>query len=460
MARFLFLAALSLSTLFAAGPVYVVLWFDTEDYIEPASDEAALRIAEDLTRAGVRATFKIVGEKARVLEARGRKDVIRALAQHAIGYHSNWHSIQPVPAVYLQRLGYLEGAEEFQRREEPGAADVRRIFGVTPICYGQPGSSWGPQSNLALRRMHIPVYLDEGSHVGINGQPFWYGGLLYVFNMKPNLIRASLDPRDDTPYEKFDAIVQRLATNGGGVISTYYHPNEFVTTEFWDGVNFSKGAVRERAEWQRPHRRTEEDAERCYRVLKEYVAHAQKLQQVRFVTAADLLQLYEGPIPPAGDLHQIAEHLSRHIVFLETPQGTFSPADMLLQLLHVDAQTVDGPTGHAVSTVHGATIAPAVFERAAQDAAAFIRRNHRLPNEVFVGSEALSLADFAATLAAKELSPSPIQVVRGNIEFEKYFATDTKASFNWAIHPEGFAAPELLDLGRLQGWTLKPARLR
>lgn len=40
----------------AAGPVYVLLWFDTEDYIDPAADDAALRIAEDLSSLGVRAT--------------------------------------------------------------------------------------------------------------------------------------------------------------------------------------------------------------------------------------------------------------------------------------------------------------------------------------------------------------------------------------------------------------------
>ena len=62
----------------AQSPVYVVLWFDTEDYIEPAADDAALRIANDLAGMGVRATFKVVGEKARTLESRGRGDVIRA----------------------------------------------------------------------------------------------------------------------------------------------------------------------------------------------------------------------------------------------------------------------------------------------------------------------------------------------------------------------------------------------
>src|SRR5207248_2342689 len=188
--------------------------------------------------------------------------------------------------------------------------------------------------------------------------------------------------------------------------------------------------------------RTSEDSERCYRILRDYVSHAKKLQQVRFVTAEDLLQLYEGPISPAGDRRQIAEHLSRHIVFLETSGGTFSPADMLLQLLHVKAETVDGPTAHGVTTVKSSTIEPALFDRAVQDAAAFIRTNHRLPSEVFIGSETLSLADFAATLAMAELSHASIQVAHGHVEFDQYFATDPKASFNWVIHPEGFAAPE------------------
>ena len=77
----------------AQGVTYVVLWFDTEDYVDPIADDAALRIANDLTGLGVRATFKVVGEKGRVLERRGRMDVIQGLGKHAIGYHSDWHSI-------------------------------------------------------------------------------------------------------------------------------------------------------------------------------------------------------------------------------------------------------------------------------------------------------------------------------------------------------------------------------
>src|SRR5436190_9975475 len=120
MVQFLLALLLSVSLLPAATPVYVILWFDTEDYIEPAADDAALRIANDLTAAGVGATFKVVGEKARVLEKRGRKDVIAALSKHTIGYHSNWHSVHPAPAEYLRALSFMEGAQEFERREGPG----------------------------------------------------------------------------------------------------------------------------------------------------------------------------------------------------------------------------------------------------------------------------------------------------------------------------------------------------
>ena len=78
MLRTIFISLLLVAFhLHAKSPVYVALWFDTEDYIEPAADDAVLRIANDLTKAGVRATFKIVGEKARVLESRGRRDVIQ-----------------------------------------------------------------------------------------------------------------------------------------------------------------------------------------------------------------------------------------------------------------------------------------------------------------------------------------------------------------------------------------------
>lgn len=456
---FLFLAHCAM----ARGRVYVVLWFDTEDYVDPIADDAVLRIATDLTGLGIPATFKVVGEKARVLEARRRTDVIAALGKHAVGFHSNWHSVHPTPSEYLRRFGYLDGADEFQRREGPGAVDIQRIFGVTPACYGQPGNSWGPQSNLALRRMGIPVYLDEGDQVGLDEQPFWYGGLLYVFHMGQNQFRAELDGGDEDPsaYRRFDEAVARLSAAGGGVISIYYHPTEFVHTEFWDAPNFSKGANPPRSAWVLPHRRTPQDAERCFHVLHAFVVHMKQTPGVEFVTARDLPRIFKSPLPAAVDTRTIAAHLQHDIVFLKTGGTSLSPADMLIQLLGLEPQVVDGPIARGTTTWKAADIPPVAFERAKGDATDFIRRNHRLPNEVFIGAQTLALEDFTATLAEASLRPAgSVRVLHGHIGFDGYFSHDPRNSFDWIIHPDGFSAPELLELGRLQGWTLKPALLR
>ena len=462
MMKFILCLFLLVNLAAAQGVTYVVLWFDTEDYVDPIADDAALRIATDLTNLGVQATFKVVGEKARVLERRGRQDVIQALGKHCIGYHSDWHSIQPAPAVNLQHFGFLEGAAEFERKQRRGFEDVARIFGVPPVCYGQPGSSWAPQSNLALRRMGIHVYLDEGKQVGYNDQPIWFGGLLYVFSMGPYQIRADLDkqvPESET-FRQFDTAVKHFRESGGGLISTYYHPTEMVHTEFWDAVNFAHGAMRKREEWSLPNRRSPEEAERCFNVLKGYVAHAKTMPDVKFVTANDLLRIYANPMPPAVDKLQLARHFKQSITFLSVAAGDLSAADILLQLLNLPAEYVDGPTSRGVTTYTDKTISDFVFDAAVEDVKSFIETNHYLPSEVFVGSKTLSLADFAATLSEHLLSPGPVRLQQGNLAFEQYVSNDARASFNWLIHPEGFAPNELLALARLQGWTLKPARLR
>src|SRR5438270_2157118 len=373
----------------ARGITYVVLWFDTEDYIDPVADDAALRIANDLTSLGVHGTFKVVGEKARVLEQRGRVDVIQALGRHCIGYHSDWHSVQPVPAVALQHLGLLEGASEFERRQRAGFEDVGRIFGVTPACYGQPGSSWAPQSNLALRRMGVHVYLDEGTQVGYGDQPIWFGGLLYVFNLGLYQVRADIDGRqpESEAFRRFDSAAKHFAESGGGLISTMYHPTEMVHTEFWDAVNFAHGEVRPRQRWVLPRRRSKDDAEHSFRILKDYVEHAKAVPNVEFVTANDLLRMYANPIPPAVNRIELAKHFQRTINFLSTSTGDLSAADILLELLELPAEYVDGPIQRGTTTYAEAIIPDVQFDAALKELRSFIQANHRLPGNLFIGSQ-------------------------------------------------------------------------
>jgi hypothetical protein len=296
----MYLLLLCLSATFVSAAekatVNVILWFDTEDYLLPADDEATKRLAELLTERNIRATFKLVGEKARVLEKRGRRDVINALKKHDIGYHSDFHSVHPTPAEYLAECGLLDGIAEFVRREGPGAADVRRIFRVKTLsCYGQPGSSWGSQTIAALKQIGvapngIACYVDEGTHVGLNGKPFWYADALVVYHMQQNYTRMDLhDPAAVEPAKKtVSEIADRLRHEGGGLISIFYHPCEWVHREFWDGVNFRRGANPPREQWKPPTQRTAEETEGAFNRFGEYIDYIKSISGVRFVTASDL----------------------------------------------------------------------------------------------------------------------------------------------------------------------------
>ena len=44
-------------------------------------------------------------------------------------------------------------------------------------------------------------------------------------------------------------------------------------------------------------------------------------------------------------------------------------------------------------------------------------------------------------------------------DYGKYLSNELRKAFDWPIHPKGFRAPELLELGKQRAWTLKPARL-
>ena len=147
-----------------------------------------------LTNLGVRATFKIVGEKARVLESRGRSDVIAALKRHDIGYHTDTHSQQPTVAVYLQNAGWDDGRAEFYRREIQGVRDIQRIFGVTPEfikAFGDLGYKNLSGDDLVKMRIHgvTPEFVKELNGLGYKNLDIADLVKMRIHGVTPDFIR-------------------------------------------------------------------------------------------------------------------------------------------------------------------------------------------------------------------------------------------------------------------------------
>jgi len=478
--------------------VRVILWFDTEDYLLPADDDATKRLCEMLTDRGIRATFKLVGEKARALEQRGRRDVLAALRKHAIGYHSDFHSVHPTPTEYLADCDWLEGVGEFARHERQGAADVRRILGVTTLaCYGQPGSSWAPQAIAALRQIgvaphDVPCYVDEGAQVGLNEQPFWYAGALHVYHMGANLTRMELhDEAAIAPAKTaVSEIADRLRRQGGGLISIFYHPGEWVHREFWDAVNFRRGANPPREQWRAPPQRPPEETEAAFRRFGQYVDYICGIPGARWVSASDLPLLYPDLTQTEGATAEDLKELARRIAedgstgldALRLGPRAYSVADQFeLLTLAVDELIAGRKPGFPLKTsgLLGPVASPPpaaglsqlswlAFRDAARDVSGFIRTQRRIPARVFVGPEAVAPADFLVALARVYSACRTRVGLPVSEEFPlgrntpvlaaRHVAAETPDLFGgWIIHKEGLRAPKLMELARLQAWTLKPA---
>ena len=476
-------------------PINVILWFDTEDYLLPADDDATLRLTRMLSERGIRATFKLVGEKARVLEKRGRNDVIAGLKKHDIGYHSDFHSVHPTPSEYLAGCGLLDGIAEFVRREKAGAADVRRILGVSALaCYGQPGSSWGAQTIAALPAIGVaprgvPCYVDEGNHIGLDNKPFWFENAIVVYHMGPNYTRMDLHEAGavEPALKKVNEIADRLRAEGGGLISIFYHPCEWVHKEFWDGVNFRRGANPPRAEWKPPGQLPAQETEEAFGRFGQYIDGIRKVSGVRFVTASDLPVLYPDAIRGGvskAELLEMARKIAARpgeVSFMEIggkPVSAAEQFDLLCEALRQQAGTAyplkprqllgpasepTVPAGSGLKSLNRAELAAAVA-----DTASFLEAEGRVPSQVYIGSTAVSPADFLIAMAgawAQENGggqvPDLVALGQGaNLAPAKYVAKDTPKVFGeWVIHKEGFQAPKILEVARLQTWTLKPAVL-
>lgn len=291
----------------------LIISFDSEDYLTPASADAELWWAQALSARRLRGSFQLVGELVRALRRWQRQDVIDAIAKHEIGFHTDRHSQPPTHPEAVQDLSLRDGIAHVLGREAPGLASIAETFGRWPVSYCSPGDSWTPATLLAMARMGLSLYCN-GKVTGIPRAPHWYCGLLVS---SYNLDFQSYYEDSRFVPGAFERRIEELVatTPADGVIVLFTHPTRLVTADFWDQA-FAKGRRRAIADCPpaplRPADEVERYQRRCASWLDGLAAHRDlrcidfaTLHRERAVQRRDLAALmaeHSLPLGAEGDL--------------------------------------------------------------------------------------------------------------------------------------------------------------
>ena len=139
------------------------------------------------------------------------------------------------------------------------------------------------------------------------------------------------------------------------------------------------------------------------------------------------------------------------------------PASLKVSALDGPARTYSPSSGGTRSS----SVPWNAFAQAVRETHEYLRAVRRVPDEVWIGAESLSPADYLATLGrtlealvTSGRTPAVVARVEGRYTADRDVAEDSPGLWSWPIFPEGFHAPRVMELARLQAWTLKPALMR
>lgn len=446
----------------------VMLWYDVEDFITPEADDALLALINMMDSLGIRGSFKIVGEKIRVLKERGRTDILEKLAGHEVCYHTDSHSVHPTQTEYLHDMGFADGVMEFERRERKGFEDVQNICGQFPTSYGQPGASWVPQVFPVLKKWGVPTYVDSHYLISVNEEPFWYGGILNLTRLWSTM-RLEFDGGGiEEAKEQFDQFCERAGELQ--LISIFYHPCEYSCTDFWDGVNFRRGKNPTREEWKPAPLRTKEEMQRRVNILGEFLRYTLETPGVEYITAQQSC-IYEkiDPAPITGDdVKAMAKTLRDGPDYYLRGSRSLCASEVLSLLsrftlgLHLTPEFSYGPEKDLPSEVHGKTTPRELADAVAKQYDRVLGYK-QLPSLYRIGESLVNPIDVFCSLRRAVLEgigadeETEISACEGKLIPMRHINTAYDWAKDWIIFPDDLDASEIVRHAQLQTWTLKPA---
>ena len=469
----------------AAKPkAFLVVTFDVEDYISPESehiDDIPKWLAETMTEEGVTGTFFVIGEKARSLEKRGRRDVIAAMAKHDIGSHTNFGSIHPTVTEELEKAGWADGVGRMLGQESAGIKELEHIYKVPVRILARHGGSYGPQLVSALGQMDAAY---QGSPAKLPGHDVvWFCNALN-FSAQYSGFDDSYyrDDLFEPVFEKLKADLPKLAQTTQVIALFAGHPTKIRAEEFWD-LNFYYGKNTSPAEWVMPRLRPAETMATAQKNFRRMMHWLKGRDDIVITNYRDLMPAFSARsvLLAPGELRGIAADTLRRKTL--APTASFSPAEIFAALAHaleVYSEKGAAPQEFAPKAALGPLEMPpsepevprvklADVLRLAGSACLVIDKTGAMPAWLSVENKRIGAGSLLAVFSAVYLDA---RAGRARPEydvpaFEPYPRTNEAAIIKevegyktWPVHRLDLDMSKIVEFTKLQLWTLKPAERR
>jgi len=455
----------------------ILFSFDTEDFIDPQSDDTLLDLCKTFSRHDLRACICLVTERARVLRERRRWDVLEALKSHEVNSHTAFHSVHPTCAEYTEPLDWREGVRENLLREGEALDLLKEICGVDTIRSAiKPGYSWSPQGIYAYRLLGVSCFGDGPFMTPLpGGRPVYYCGCLntsYRYSIEGPIREG-----------KVDQFLDEILDSGDELVVVYAHPTMLDHSEFWDAVNFKQGQNRPWGDWIIPKRRTPEVYRKTMRNLDRLLSRVKGKKSIEVITYEELADSVVD-VPRelnGGQAVDLAKAAVKKKDETRLDRAYLSPAEVfgVLNWAMANDATVDerlvpvrfllGPTepppAHDWRTPVGAELRIEDLRKTAQRLETGLRYN--VPS-IIKARDGLQLPpmaylDVLARALAGKGKQDPIEVRDAPMypeTYERYGLDEISFKGAWSIiFPEGFDAPNIVRHARAQSWSIKRAPL-
>lgn len=477
--------------------MYVTLHFDVEDTLYPAdarTDDAPGWIAQALSKAGLRGTFHVIGDKARSMVQRGRLDVLAAMAEHDISLHTDSNNHPVVPEI-VEQCGWADGVERLVEYEQRAADALKRAFWRPAVATSRHAVFTSPQSHGAAAEMGLPYVYSWAYWPGHAG-PVWYAGALSFPTHSgsgdaPGChlslgLEAALSS-DDAFEEKMRGLREELARRAAAGVEclTLFvaHPVRIVVKGWTEDELYANGRNRTLEELGYAYEvRTAAEVDRAKQNFQRFCEVLRGVKDVQVIGIARAAELFG----------KQAESISRDTLLAycraEADAGhprlhpAFSPAELLTALAEalvegegrgalprsVARSNVLGPVEKPVLTPERPFVSREELLGLCRELIGQVEDTGHLPANLTLGDARIGLGSLhAACVATFRAACAGDVFARLRLErVPRYpaFAHELDRAMGW-IEECGFLGPEFsaekLRLhARLQTWSLKPAYAR